>query len=120
MTEHVRIRKGKSKSVIMTTVSFTGASFHFITLTIANHFPLDYGGFILIPIPIFQLRGLSTQRTTVLLLETEAKKYLSLFVILCHYISPASNKERRFSLALLPLLMNLQKHFLLSFTAEPD
>lgn len=47
-----------------------------------------YGGFILLLIPVFQL-GTGTQRTTALTSKgKEGIKYLSVFFILCDYVSP--------------------------------
>lgn len=52
---------------------------------------LDYGDFILLPVPVFQMRGLDTGEQLALLLRTEEKKALdaslfsSFFVIsLCN------------------------------------
>jgi len=49
-----------------------------------HHFPLNCEGFIMLPISICQLRGLSTLRITVLTIKDRSKKgieYLSIFLI---------------------------------------
>lgn len=66
---------------------------------VTDHFPMDYGGCILLPVSIFQLRGLVPAEQLVLLLNTEAKKALntaafpSSFVIFCHYVLSAIQKD---------------------------
>lgn len=69
--------------------------------------PLDYGGFILLTIPVFLLRVLVTLMTTGLLLTTEAKKALSNSAFSSSFVtmfSPKSDKGWSFSLALLLLM----------------
>lgn len=56
--------------------------------------------------------------STCLIVENQGKeglKYSAISSSLVNIFPPASNKEQRFSLPLLFLLMYLQKHFLLSF-----
>lgn len=44
---------------------------------VTDHFPVDYGGFILFPVSIFQLRGLIPEEQLISVLKTEAKKALN-------------------------------------------
>lgn len=53
---------------------------------VIGHFPLNYGDFILLLIPVFQIRGLGTW--TIRDQGKEGFKYLSFFLILCLYVSP--------------------------------
>ena len=57
-----------------------------------DHLSLDYGGFILVPVPIFQLSGLVTHRTTDL---TQAKA-LSTSSFSSYFLSlfPPASKKR--------------------------
>lgn len=84
-----------------------------------RYFLLNCEGFITLPISIFQLRGLSTLRITVLTIKDRSKEgieYFSIFFILVAMFPSTSNNEWRFSLALILFLLHLWKDFLLSFT----
>lgn len=65
---------------------------------------LDYRGFALLHMPVFQLKGLGTREELVLLLKTEVKKGIKYFSFSSPFVTMfpyTSNKGWRFSLDLL-------------------
>lgn len=78
---------------------------------VTDHFLLDYGGFILLPIRVFQLWGLGAQSSTPVAVKDRRKEGI---ITLATVMFPSvPSKGWRFSLALVWLLII----FFLSFTA---
>lgn len=72
-------------------VRLSGVTGHSIT----DHFPCDYGGFILLPVPVFPLRGLGTWKTAGGTIK-EGIKYLSLYphpLSLCFLLHPRKDGD---------------------------
>lgn len=74
-----------------------GAVYVQVLQKVSNQVLMIYGGFILFPVPIFQLRGWVSTEQLLLLLRTAAKKALSNLSLLLCFSPLTSNKGWGFS-----------------------
>lgn len=98
----------KSKRMCMASESNVWCVCGHIKQQASDHFYLDYGGFILLHFPLFQLRMLSTLRYSTLLMKTEEMKVPSVSTFSSSFVLCVPlHTIKRFSLTLLLLLMCL-------------
>lgn len=87
---------------------------------VSHHFPFDYGGFILLLVPVFQLRGLVPREQLVLLVKTEAKKALSTSVFSSSFVTvfPSHIQERMEILLNIPVADVFIESFFIVFSGS--